>query len=307
MSATASVGVGRALLRLYPEPWRMRYRDEMTALLEDDPPGTWSLATLVLGAARAHLRPEPALRASAGRETLMRLAVSGMFAAWIAISLAGIGFQKDTEGPSFVQAAARHPLLGLGYDLVVAGACVGAISVTLGGLPLLWQALIAVKARRDSRLTLLIALPAIAAATLVAVTLMLAAFAPSRHGGFPAAFVLEILTPWTIAIYISALVCALVPGAVLRRIDPSPRALRRACLAGLALAAAMGLVASGIVLYTVSLWVTAPQLVTQQTGPYGAGTGLMLILQAGSAALLALAGSSAASRGRRAAYPARTA
>ncbi|MEO6206355.1 MAG: hypothetical protein ABIP77_00205, partial [Candidatus Limnocylindrales bacterium] len=48
----------RALLRLYPAPWRARYGDEFQALLEERPLGPFDVADLLLGAfdAQLHLR-----------------------------------------------------------------------------------------------------------------------------------------------------------------------------------------------------------------------------------------------------------
>jgi drug/metabolite transporter (DMT)-like permease len=45
----------RLLVRLYPQPWRERYGDELAALLEDRPPGPFDVADLALGALDAHL------------------------------------------------------------------------------------------------------------------------------------------------------------------------------------------------------------------------------------------------------------
>ncbi len=43
------------LVRLYPAAWRARYGNELTALLEDRPPGPFDVADLLLGALDAHL------------------------------------------------------------------------------------------------------------------------------------------------------------------------------------------------------------------------------------------------------------
>ncbi|MGH2832041.1 MAG: hypothetical protein ACRDK2_04635 [Solirubrobacteraceae bacterium] len=294
---------GRVLLGLYPEPWRARYGQEILELLEDDPPAALGLASLVLGAARAHIRPQRGWQEAAGRETLMRLAVGAMFACWIAISVAGIGFQKETEDSPYGWAAAHHPLLGIAHGVIIAGAGLGALSIAVGGLPLLWEALRAARARREPRLLLLICAPALALLALIAVTGVLLLVAPRRNG-FPASFVLSILVPWVLAIWAFAAVCALVPRAVLARIEPTPQALRRACLAGLALAGAMYLVAGGLITYAISLTVSSPLLAVSPTGPLGTSTAAMIGVEAGVAATMALCGGIAALRGRRAAYAA---
>jgi hypothetical protein len=138
---------------------------------------------------------------------------------------------------------------------------------------------------------------------LFGVTSLLFHLAPRRNA-FPASFVLSILVPWMLAICAFAGVCALAPRAVLARIEPTPRALRRACLAGLALAGAMYLVAAGLVTYAITLAVFSPSLAASPTGPLGTSTAAMVGLEAGVAAAMALCGGVAALRGRRAAYSA---
>lgn len=294
---------GRLLLALYPEPWRARYGQEMEGLIEDDPPAAPGLASLLLGAARAHMRPQRSWRKAAGRETLMRLAVGAMFACWIVISVAASGFQKETEDPPYGWAAAHHPLLGLAHGMIVSGAGLGALSIAVGGLPLLLQALRAARARGEARLWLWICAPALALLLLFGVTWLLFDIAPRRNG-FPVSFVLSILVPWMLAICAFAGVCALAPRAVLARVEPTRRALRRACLAGLALAGAMYLVAGGLVAYAIALAVSSPSLAASPTGPLGTSTAAMVGVEAALAAVMALCGGAAALRGRRAAYSA---
>lgn len=298
LRARLAAPAGARLVGLYPHAWRARYGEEMRALLEDDPPGARGLGTLVLGAARAHARPRRSWSAGVDAPTRLRLSLSALFCCWIALSLAGIGFQKDTEDPAFAAAAARHPLLGIGHALVLAGACLGAASIAYGGLPLLALAVRA--ARRQARLMVLLALPALAVVLLAALTVLLVAIAPARGAGFPASFVLSVLLPWTLAIYACALVCAIVPRAVLARVEMPLPSLRRALRAGLVLGAAMWLLAAGMALYAPALLAGSHSLAAVATGPYGASTGVMLCLQTISAALLASVASVSALRGARA-------
>jgi len=46
-------------LRLYPEWWRTRYGDEMSALMEEVPPSLGTVVDLMKGAVMAHLEAEP--------------------------------------------------------------------------------------------------------------------------------------------------------------------------------------------------------------------------------------------------------
>ncbi len=150
--------LARALVVLYPEPWRERYGDEMRALIEDDPPRLRGLGSIVLGAANAHLRPLAVWRTTTPATSRMRASISGMFCCWIALSVAGAGFQKETEDPPYAIAGHQHTVLSAARDLVLAGALLGAAVIALVGLPLCWRAVRQAYLERDVRLTLALAL-----------------------------------------------------------------------------------------------------------------------------------------------------
>jgi hypothetical protein len=294
-----TAALGRLLVSVYPEPWRERYRAEMLALLEDDPPGVAGLASLLAGAAEAHLHSRQAWRGDSPPQARMRLSVGAIFCGWIALSLMGAGFQKETE--NFSAAAHRHPLLVLAHGAILAGALLGAAAIAVGGLPLLWQAIAQAYRRRDGRLAALLALPALAVLAFGGATWLLIAVAPARDGGFPATFVLAVGLPWTLAAITCALVCALVPRAVLRRVECTQGSLRLASRAGTTLALAMCAVTFALILYELSLCLQAPAQAGEATGPLGASVGATL---AGHCLLAAIASAAAllsAVRARRAA------
>ena len=295
--------MARLLVGLYPLAWRERYGREMEALIEDDPPNLGGVASLLMGAADAHLRPAPTWASSIPPVTRMRLSIGAIFCCWIVLSLNGIGFQKDTEDPDFAAAATRHPLLAIAHDVVVAGALLGGLAIALGGLPLLWQAVRHALRERDGRLMLLLLSPALALVGFGALSWLLFVTAPARHGQFPLSFVVFFQAPWRLAGWACAAVCALAPRWVLARIELSPRALRRASRAGAALATATVLIASALIVYVCVLALQAGKLSAQSTAPVGASTGAMLALYAAMACLasvLALAAAKRASRAARA-------
>ncbi len=292
MSATianVSTRIAGLLLGLYPQPWRERYRSEVTALIEDDPPRAGGLASLLLGAADAHLRPTRALRGQVSPVTRMRLSLTGLFCCWILLCLSGIGFQKDTEEASFAAAGARHPLLGIAHGAVLAGALLGAGAIAVGGLPLVWHALRQLRLRRDRRLALALLAPGFAVLAFGALTWLLVTIAPARAGHeFPASFMLLFQAPWRLAGWACAAVCALAPRTVLARIEPAPGALRRASFAGGLLVVAMAVVASALMLYAIALPLQAGALAAESTAPFGASTGSMLAVGAASACAASL-------------------
>ncbi len=159
------------LLALYPESWRERYGEEMRALVEDDPPGAAGLASLITGAARAHLRPRRAWREGMTAASAMRLSVGALFACWILVSVAGACFAKETEHRDAFEH--MHPLLSAARHLITLGAVIGALAVAVGGLPLLSHALVTALRGRDRRVRLLLASPALAGAALVALAAVL--------------------------------------------------------------------------------------------------------------------------------------
>jgi len=287
---------GRLLIELYPEHWRARYRAEMSALIEDDPPGLRGLASLLGGAADAHLRPGSAAVSPQAR---MRLSISGMFAAWIALSVVGAGFQKATEEAAFSSAADRHPALAVAHDAILAGAVLGAAAIALGGLPLLWQALRQARVTRDARLAGLLALAPLSILVFAGLTWLAVALAPARGGGFPLGFVLGALAPWILAGLACAATCAIAPRLVLARVAVSPGSLRRAFLAGVALTLAMTLITAALLAYDVALGLQSPDLFARAGGPIGAGTGTMLAAGVLAAALCTALALLSAARARR--------
>jgi hypothetical protein len=286
------------LLALYPEAWRERYGEEMHALVDDDPPSAGGLASLVTGAARAHLRPQRALTEGTPPASAMRLSVGALFACWILISIAGSCFAKETEHMGAVEHL--HPLLGVAREMITWGAALGALAVAVGGLPLLWQAVATAARTRDGRLAWLLSSPALAGGALVALAALLLLAGPARGKDFPAAFVFAVLLPLTLGALGCALVAALAPKAVMRRTEPPARLLRGACWAGQALALATVLVTGGLLLYLPALW-TAGGAGIAPTGPFGANTRVVLCLALAAAVAGCGAALLAAARARRAA------
>jgi hypothetical protein len=289
--------LGKLLVGLYPEPWRERYGEELRALLEDDPPGARGLATLLSGAASAHLRLRRCWREGVPARTSMRLSVGALFACWMAISVAGSCFAKLTEHMDPLEH--RHAALAAARAMITIGAGVGAAAVAIGGLPLVWHALRTAWRRRDRRLGWMLVSPAAAGALLLAWAAFLGTVSPSRGAGFPAWFVLGILLPLTLGTLACALVGAIAPKAVMRRAQPPAALLRLACWAGQALAAATVLVGAGLLLYVAGLWSAGGG--TDASGPFGASTRATLVLALALTVPACAAALPASARARRAA------
>jgi hypothetical protein len=258
------VRVGVLLLGLYPLAWQQRYRDEVTALLEDDPPRLASLGGLLAGAAAAHMRPRAARREALPGPRRAQLSLTGMFACWIVLSVAGAAFQKETEEPMFASAESHHQLLASARGLVMAGAALGALAIAYGGLPLVAQAVRRAVQTLDVRLIAWLLAPAVAVAVFAAVSAITLAAAPEDAGGAALPTRLALLVPWEATGFGVAVTFALAPRAVLARMQTSAGSLRRAVAAG------------RLVEYTVGLWLQAPPLAAQSAGPVWPSTVLTL-------------------------------
>ncbi|HEY4896604.1 MAG TPA: hypothetical protein VII01_10990 [Solirubrobacteraceae bacterium] len=303
--STPSGRLAACLTGLYPAAWRARYEPEMLALIEDDPPSLRAIGSLLLGAADAHIHPRSAWRSELAPTVRLRLSVCALFGCWLVMALLGMGFQKETEERRFAVASAHHMLLGAAHWAIIAGAAIGALAISVGGLPLLARALARAVTTRDRRLLALLAAPPAAIAAFMLLTLVLLVVAPSRGGGFPAGFVLMIVVPWQLAALACAGVCAWSPRVVLSRVEVPAAALRRAARAGTVLTGAMVILTAALALYAACIWLQAPQLSGISSGPFGAGTAAMLSGQAVAAGLATAIALSVAGRARSAATEAR--
>jgi len=268
--------IATLLVGLYPQAWRERYEAEMRALIEDDPPGLGGLASLVAGALDAHARPRAAWSEQASPLTRMRVSVVGMFSCWIAVSVVGAVFQKETEEGAFGLAGARHHVLAIAHGAVIGGAVLGALAIAIGGVPLVWEAIGEARARRDWRLVGLLVLPAVAIVCFAAPTSLLRTLTRSTVGRPDHMASLAIFIPWLLVGLACAATCALAPRMVLGRAEVSRGSLARASLASVALAVAMCVISLALVVYVVALASVGPGLWRLTGGPLGPSTGTML-------------------------------
>jgi hypothetical protein len=293
--------LGGLLVGLYPQAWHQRYREEVLALLEDDPPGGRGLASLLLGAADAHLRPRSSWSAGTSPPQRISLAIGGAFCCWIALAVVGAGFQKETEEPAFFAAARAHPVLAVAHAVIVAGAALGALAIAVGGLPLVWQALCQARASHERRLIALLLLPLVAIGAFAGLTWLLLAVAPATGAQPRTALALGLIAPWWLAGLACAISCAVAPRLVLRRVPVGIRSLGRAALACVLLAVAMVLITLALVAYDIALILQAPTLSAESGGPIWPTTGVTLAAGAIVAALttaLAVLSATRAARAR---------
>jgi hypothetical protein len=153
-------------LALYPRAYRRRYGEEMAALLDDSPVSPAVIVDLLRGAARAHLRPEPAVAAEVGPDERLRLGLGSVLVCWVLFAIAGLALYKTTENGAS-EAGGEPGLLGALHLCIQVLAALGSVAVVVGLLG------IAVPGR-VVRLTG--ACAAVVVAAMVGITLLTAAY-----------------------------------------------------------------------------------------------------------------------------------
>jgi hypothetical protein len=154
-------------LRLYPVAWRERYGEEFAALLEDQPLTPRVALDVLLGALDARLVALWALGGGSRMVNRLRSTQIAIFCAYICFVIAGMGFQKMSEYDDFATGARQHTVVGVAFDVIVAGAAVSLLAVLAGGVPLALAALRFAWMNKRRDIALLLATPAIALAVLI--------------------------------------------------------------------------------------------------------------------------------------------
>jgi len=248
------------LLWLYPRAWRDRYGEELSALLEQTPPGIAATLDLLRGALIAHLRPlagaAPAARA---RGTIVT--VLGCF---IIFSALGSGFAKTTENYDYIEYL--HPLLGVSHSVILIGALVGAGALLLAAAPLALASVALARRERDDALTLLVLTPPAAIATFAGSLGVLALWL-NGHRAHPGVVGWLLLCVCALCAAGGAFACWAASRALVRRIDPPAVALAFSVAAVALVTLCMAVVTVATCVFLVGILVDAPQAGAAGNGP----------------------------------------
>jgi hypothetical protein len=288
-------------LALYPLAYRRRYRAEMEALIEDSGTSAGTVADLLRGALRAHLRPAPGIGWELGPDDRLRLGLSSILLCWVVFSVAGLGLCKTTEDHGFSAAGHDHRLLGaahLAIQILAAGA---AAAVVLGAAPLVAAAVRQARDRRAVERAIVLAVGCVVAFGLATAALVVVANAGSAPSDAVDAASLAIWTGLALACGVGCAlagrlgVFAVTMPRDLLRFTPACATLVALGMVGIAVATAV---------YLIALLREAPGLAGQGNGPLelvsvAASLGIQLAVMAAVAAPAALS----AVRTRRAAAP----
>jgi hypothetical protein len=242
-------------LRLFPAEWRERFGEEFGALLDQTPSTPGVLFDVAVAAVDAHLHPTGPRRRWPLMIERLRLSELVVFASWVVFVVAGLAFQRMTEGAPFSLDAAAQPVIGLAYAAIVAGALVSLLAVIVAGVPIAAAIGRAAIERGRWREVGLLAVPPISLAIWVGLTAVLLSLGDPPTGdpwrvvaflGWVGVFVLAALAS-TVAVSAAAL------GA---EIDGS--FYRRAATPAVVTAIAMVVVAVAVVVWGVALAVFSP-------------------------------------------------
>jgi hypothetical protein len=261
------MNVCRLLLRLYPRVWRMRYEEEMLALLESRPLAFSDCLDLIFGAIDAHLHPHLGASGLPRQEKLehlsrtLRGSLLAGFCAYTGFALAGFGFQKLTEDPPFVTVANNSTTVGLAFHLIVIGGVASLLAVLAGGLPILCAVIKCALTQRRHDLLLLLAAPFLALAFFVGVLKMLLLHDIIDHLPWLVGGIIFFGGLLLVAIISTATICAAVA-----RSPVASQPLRFAVLPSTIVTMAMVLVLVATVCWGLGLHHEAPQLLAGNGG-----------------------------------------
>ncbi len=248
------------LLSLYPEAWRDRYGEEMSALLDQTPPRITATLDLLRGALTAHLgRLATSAPAARARGTIAH--VLGCF---IVFCVFGAGFAKTTENYDYTEHV--HPLLGISHSVIVIAAIVAAGALALAAAPLAVASLALARRTREPALMKLIAVPPAAIAIFAGSVGLLVLWLNAHHhragvGGW------LLLGLCGLCAAACGFACWAAPRALMRRIDVAPRAFAFSVAAVGLVALCMVAIAVATCVFLVGIVADAPNVGASGNGP----------------------------------------
>jgi hypothetical protein len=258
--------LARLALALYPLAYRRRYGEEMEALVEDQGASPRAVADLARGAVSAHLRPEPAVAGTLGRDDRVRLGVSAVLLCWVLFAGAIFAFAKTTEEPAFQAAASAHAVLGGARTGLQVFFVLASMAFLLGATPLVLLALAQARKRPGVRRAALAASGCIAALVIATAAVVVVA----NHDPAPGeALRTALLVGWVCVGMACAVGCALAARRGLFAAAMPAGALRLAACCAAVVAAAMVGIAVATLLYLVGLVTSATALASMPNGPFG--------------------------------------
>ena len=249
----------KRLLSLYPEAWRDRYGEEMSALLDQTPPSITATLDLLRGALTAHLRP----LASSAPAARARGTIAHVLGCFIVFCVFGAGFAKTTENYDYTERV--HPLLGISHSVILIAAIVAAGALALAAAPLAVASLALARRTREPALMKLIVVPPVAIAIFAGSVELLVLWLNAHHhrAGVGSWLLLGLCVLCAAA---GGFACWAAPRAIMRRIDVAPSAFAFSVVA-------VGLVALCMVAIAVATGVFLVGIVADASNVGASGNG----------------------------------
>ncbi len=250
----------KRLLLLYPEAWRERYGDEMSALLDETPASIRATVDLLRGALAAHLRP----LATSAPATRARGAIGLVLGCFIVFCVFGAGFAKTTENYDYTEHV--HPLLGISHSIILIAAIVAASALALAAAPLAIASLAQARRTREPNLIKLIAVPPAAIGMFAGSVGLLVLWLNAHHhragvGGW------LLLGLCAVCAAAGGVACWAAPRAIMRRVD-LPRSVFAVSVPAIALVAlCMAVIALATGVFLIGILADAPDLGAAGNGP----------------------------------------
>lgn len=288
--------LGCALLELYPQAYRLRYGEELRAVLEQQRVTFATLFDLLLGALDAHLQPGGLVASPPSR---IRGAVSAGFTLWLAVIAVGAGFAKATEDVPFRTAEAAHPVLGGARIAVAVLAVMAAAIVVTAGAPIALSILGHAWKGRSPSLRRAVVIPLLGIAVFAVATGGLVLVAHQVHGNGSLLGHLAFLAWIGLAVAVAG-ACALGARAAIGRARLHPAALGLAACGTWLLARVIVGLTVAMALYVVLLAVYAGSLQGLSNGPLDLPTDVVLVGQVGAMVVISALALLTARRGLRA-------
>ena len=278
--ASAPEGLGRArrspgwiglAVRLFPDGWRERYGTEFAALLESTRPSPRVLFDVLVAAVDAHVHPTGPRRRWPLMIERLRLSELAVFASWVVFVVAGLAFQRMTDGAPYAAISAAQPAVGGTVLAVIAGAVLSLGAVTVAGLPIAVAIARRALARRDWRGVGLLAVPPVALATWVGLTALLLAVGEPPAGD---ARRVVLFVVWAGLFVAAAVASTVAVSAAALEAEIDGALYRRAVGPAVVTAAAMAVAVAAVAVWGVALAIGSPATFWGSEGMFGGSTAL---------------------------------
>lgn len=295
-----AMALWNALVRVCPAALRRDHGAEMEQVIRQMLVDAWrerrlagvviclidAFADLARGAAEAYL-DELGLSIEALRRSIhmsrMRVSAILIFCAFIALVLAGMGFQKLTEDIMKTSIPIDHPGVRAAHDVIQGGAALALAAVLIGGLPLAWDALRQAFAARRWGILALFAVPPVSLAIWLAWTwTILNVLQPLKHNlDVRQAPALLIARSWIVVFVLAAIASVAAVSIAISRSHIAQRRFRYALVAGVVATAGMLVTFAGVVAFALQIQSIAPAALSELASPllFGESTGFSLVEQ----------------------------